>query len=80
MYLQYYSTVQFCRTCAVNKNTRRSNHGHKKGHAPRALEGHSAMGISRPHTEVLRTRTYSSAANTLQRRARRHATINVVRS
>ena len=41
-----YSTVQFCCTCAVNKNTRRTtgtrrdtHHGHKKGTQPRASQG-----------------------------------------
>jgi hypothetical protein len=61
-----YSTVQFCCTCAANKNTRRTtgtrrdtHHGH--------YTGNSSTGTSRPRTEVLRTRTYSSAANTLLR-------------
>ena len=75
MYLQY-CTVQYssvvharvirCGTCAVNKYTRRTtgtrwdtNHGH--------YTGNSFTGTSRPRTEVLRTRTYSSAANKLFR-------------
>ena len=46
MYLQYYSTVQFCCTCAVNKNTRQTTgtrrdtrHGHYEGTHPRASQG-----------------------------------------
>ena len=50
-----------------SKQKHKAGHGHKKGHAPRALEGHSSTGISRPRTEVLSTRTYFSAANTLLR-------------
>ena len=45
LYLQYYSTVRFCFTRAVNKNTRRTtgtrrdvSHGHKKGTHPRASQ------------------------------------------
>jgi len=50
-----------------SKQKHQTDHRHKKGHAPRAIQGHSPTGISRPCTEVLRTRTYSSAANTLLR-------------
>ena len=32
----YCATVQFCCTCAVDK---KADHGHKKSHAPRALNG-----------------------------------------
>ena len=71
-YLQYYSTVQystvqFCCTYMCSKQEHKADHGHKKGHSPRAQEGHSSTGISRPRTEVLRTRAYFSAANTLLR-------------
>ena len=44
-----------------------SGHRHKKGHAPRAIQGHSPTGISRPCIDVLRTRANFSAANTLLR-------------
>ena len=62
-----------------SKQKRKAGHGHKKGHAPRAQEEHSSMGISRPHTEVLRTRTYFSAANTLPRNraSRGHLNLSV---
>ena len=50
-----------------SKQKHQADHGHKKGHVPRALQGHSPTGISRPRTEVLRTRAYFSAANTLLR-------------
>ena len=67
MYLQYYySTVQFCCTCKgdqvwymCSKQIHEEDHGH--------YTGNSFTGTSRPRTEVLRTRTYSSAANTLFR-------------
>jgi len=39
MYLQYYSTVQ-CSTVLLymcSKQEHKADHGHKKGHAPRAL-------------------------------------------
>ena len=62
-----YSTVQFCCTYMCSKQEHKADHGHKKGHSPRAQEGHSSTGISRPRTEVLRTRAYFSAANTLLR-------------
>ena len=32
----YCTTVQFCCICAVDK---KADHGHKQGHAPRALHG-----------------------------------------
>jgi len=63
-YLQYYSTVLLY---MCSKQEHKADHGHKKGHAPRAQEGRSFTGISRPRTEVLRTRAYFSAANTLLR-------------
>ena len=65
-FLCTYSTVycQICCTCAVNKNTRRTtgtrrdtNHGHKTG------TQHSTTGISRPRTEVLRTKNTSNREN-----------------
>jgi len=56
--LQYSTDLLYM--CSKQKH--KEDHGHKKGHAPRAQEGHSPTGISRPCTEVLRTRTYSSAA------------------
>jgi len=59
-----YSTVLLYMCC---KQENKADHGHKKGHAPRAQEGHSSTGISRPRTEVLRTRAYFSTANTLLR-------------
>ena len=72
-YLQYstvqYSTVQFSTVqfstvllYMCSKQEHKVNHGHKKGHAPRAQEGRSPTGISRPRTEVLRTCTYFSAS------------------
>jgi len=64
MYLQYCST-DLLYMCSKQKH--KADHGHKKGHAPRAQEGHSPTGITRPCTEVLRKRTCSSAANTLLR-------------
>jgi hypothetical protein len=63
-YLQYYSAVLLY---MCSKQEHKADHGHKKGHAPRAQEGRSFTGISRPRTEVLRTRAYVSAANTLLR-------------
>jgi hypothetical protein len=63
-YLQYYSAVLLY---MCSKQEHKADHGHKKGHAPRAQEGRSFTGISRPRTEVLRTRAYFSAANTLLR-------------
>ena len=54
MYLHYCTVVQICCTCTVNKNTRRTTG------TRRAL-------IQRLRTEVLRTRTYFSTANTLLR-------------
>ena len=65
-YLQYYSTVLLY---MCSKQEHKADHGHKKGHAPRAQDGHSSTGISisRPRTEVPRTRAYFSAANTLLR-------------
>ena len=63
-YLQYYSTVLLY---MCSKQEHKADHGHKKGHAPRAQEGRSFTGISRPRTEVLRTRANVSAANTLLR-------------
>jgi len=70
-FLCTYSTVaQICCTCAVKKKHTqggpRAQEG-MKGHAPRAQEGHSSTGISRPRTKVRRTRAYFSAANTLLR-------------
>ena len=52
--LQYCTVVQICCTCTVNKNTRRTTG------TRRAL-------IQRLRTEVLRTCTYFSTANTLLR-------------
>ena len=69
-FLCTYSTVlQICCTCAVNKNTWRitGTRRDEGTHAPRAHEGHSPTGISRPRTEVLRASAYFSAANTLLR-------------
>jgi len=60
-----YSSVVHVRMCS--KQTHKADHGHKTGHAPRAIQRHSPTGISRPRTEVLRTCTYFSAANTLLR-------------
>ena len=64
-----YSTVQYSTVVLYmcSKQEHKVDHGHKKGHAPRAQEGRSPTGISRPRTEVLRTRAYFSAANTLLR-------------
>jgi hypothetical protein len=39
-----------------SKQKHKMDHGFKKGHAPRAQEGHSSTGISRLRTEVLRTK------------------------
>ena len=68
MYLQGtavpYSTVLLYMCC---KQEHKADHGHKKRHAPRAQERHLSTGISRPRTEVLRTRAYFCAANTLLR-------------
>ena len=68
-YIQYYSTVQYCTVLLYmcSKQEHKADHRHKKGHSPRAQEGHSFTGISRPRTEVLRTRAYFFAANTLLR-------------
>ena len=66
----YVPTVLYCSTDFLymcSKKKHKAGHGHKKGHAPRAQDGHSSTGISRPRTEVLRTRAYFSAANTLLR-------------
>ena len=63
-YLQYYSTALLY---MCSKQEHKADHGHKKGHAPRAQEGRSFTGISRPRTEVLSTRACVSAANTLLR-------------
>ena len=63
-------TVLCCGTDLLymcSKQKHKADHGHKKGHAPRAQEGHSSTGISGPRTKVLRTRAYFSAANTLLR-------------
>ena len=60
-----YSSTDLLYMCTKQKH--KADHGHKKGHALRAQEGHSSTGISRPRTEVLRTRAYFSAANTLLR-------------
>jgi len=76
MYLQYCST-DLLYTCADVQTKRQADHGHKKGHAPRALQGHSSTGISRPRTEVLRRNTYSSAANTLLRNHASHGHLNL---
>ena len=59
-----YSAVLFY-TCSKQKH--KADHGHKKEREPWAQEGHPSTGISTPRTEVLRTRTYFSAANTLLR-------------
>ena len=61
--LQYSTVLLYM----CSKQEHKADHGHKKGHEPRAQEGHSSTGISRPRTEVLRTRAYFSAANTLLR-------------
>ena len=52
-----YSTVQYSTVLLYmcSKQEHKVDHGHKKGHAPRAQEGRSPTGISRPRTEVLRT-------------------------
>ena len=66
----YVPTVLYCSTDFLymcSKKKHKADHGHKKGHAPRAQDGHSSTGISRPRTEVLRTRAYFSAADTLLR-------------
>ena len=67
-FLCTYSTgAQICCTCAVKKKHTqggpRAQEG-MKGHAPRAQEGHSSTGISRPRTEVLRTRAYFAPQQT----------------
>ena len=68
MYQQYCTAVQISDLLYMcRKKKHKADHGHKKGHAPRAQDGHSSTGISRPRTEVLRTRVYFSAANTLLR-------------
>jgi hypothetical protein len=59
-----YSAVLLYMCC---KQEHKADHGHKKRHAPRAQERHLSTGISRPRTEVLRTRAYFCAANTLLR-------------
>jgi len=61
--LQYSTVLLYM----CSKQEHKADHGHKKGHAPRAQEGRPFTGISRPRTEVLRTRAYFSAANTLLR-------------
>jgi len=66
-YLQYYRLYSTVLLYMCSKQEHKADHGHKKGHAPRAQEGRSFTGISRPRTEVLRTRAYFSAANTLLR-------------
>ena len=66
----YVPTVLYCSTDLLymrSKQKHKADHGHKKGHAPRAQDGYSSTGISRPRTEVLRTRACFSAANTLLR-------------
>ena len=66
----YVPTVLYCSADFLymcSKQEHKADHGHKKEHAPRAQEGHSPTGISRPRTEVLRTRAYFSATNTLLR-------------
>ena len=50
-----------------SKQKQKVDQRYKKGHARRALQGHSSTGISRPRTKVRRTRAYFSAANTLLR-------------
>ena len=56
MYLQYCSMYRFVvHVQMCSKQIHKADHGHKKGHAPRAQEGRSPTGISRPRTEVLRT-------------------------
>ena len=59
------STTDLLYMCSKQKH--KADHGHKKGHAPRAQEGHPSTDISRPRTEVLRTRAYFSAANIMLR-------------
>jgi len=53
----YVLTVQYSTVLLYmcSKQEHKVDHGHKKGHAPRAQEGRSPTGISRPRTEVLRT-------------------------
>jgi len=62
----YVPTVLYCSTDLLymcSKQKHKADHGHKKGHAPRAQEGHPSTGISRPRTEVLRTQqTHCSEA------------------
>ena len=78
MYLQLYCSTDLLYMCSKQKH--KADHGHKKGHAPRAQEGHSPTGISRPRSEVLRTRAYFSAANTLlrSRASRGHLNLYVI--
>jgi len=81
-FLCTYSTVLWYRfALRAVKKTHKADHGHKKGHAPRAQDGHSSTGISRPRTEVLRTRAYFSAANTMlrSRASRGHLKLYVVK-
>ena len=74
--LQYSTVLLYM----CSKQEHKADHGHKKGHEPRAQEGHSSTGISRPRTEVLRTRAYFSAANTLlrSRASRGHLNLYVI--
>ena len=62
----YVPTVLYCSTDLLymcSKQKHKADHGHKKGHAPRAQEGHPSTGISRPRTDVLRTQqTHCSEA------------------
>ena len=50
--LQYSTVLLYM----CSKQEHKADHGHKKGHEPRAQEGHSSTGISRPRTEALRTK------------------------
>ena len=71
MYLQSYSTERSTDLLYIcsKKKTQGGPWAQEgtAGHAPRAHEGHSSTGISRQRTEMLRTRAYFSAANTLLR-------------
>ena len=56
-----YSSTDLLYMCSKQKH--KADHGHQKGHAPRAQEGHPSTGISRPRTDVLRTQqTHCSEA------------------
>jgi len=62
----YDTTIQYSTVLLYmcSKQKHKADHGHKKGPAPRELQGHLYTGISRPLTEVLRTRTSSPPQQT----------------